>query len=190
MGTASLTLAPRGPTAQKQHSDKKLTRGHGSVSVRSHHHATHSPKRPTRVRHRSPKYSTVRETGIMRDEIHTALIWQRIRPQFGPAHFRSKHLYPFRSNVWCRIHHQSDEVREVHTGLPLIVDFLSYKAEMVQANRAVSWSGEKCIPPLPRFPSQRIEIATTSSTVLDRNFEVEISRALYPPAKECILREP
>ena len=49
------------------------------------HASTHSPSRPTLLRYAPPKYSTIWETGVSRGEFHTALIWLRMRPQFGPA---------------------------------------------------------------------------------------------------------
>src|SRR5271156_713952 len=36
----------------------------------------------------SPKLSGIRETGLVQGEIHTALIWQKVRSEFGPAHIQ------------------------------------------------------------------------------------------------------
>jgi hypothetical protein len=46
------------------------------------------PIRPAPSRLAAPKFSGIRQTRFHQEENHTAMIWQRLRPQFGPAHFR------------------------------------------------------------------------------------------------------
>jgi hypothetical protein len=38
----------------------------------------------------SPEFSAIRQTGAQQARIHTAAIWQQLRPQFRPAHFTCK----------------------------------------------------------------------------------------------------
>jgi hypothetical protein len=33
-----------------------------------------------------PKFATIRQTGVFQGKIFTALIWQHMRSEFGPAH--------------------------------------------------------------------------------------------------------
>ena len=53
---------------------------------RSHCSARRVASWPTRSRHRSPKFSAIRQTALHHARIHTALIWQQMRSEFGPGH--------------------------------------------------------------------------------------------------------
>jgi hypothetical protein len=39
-----------------------------------------------RTRHRSPQFSAIRESSLQHAEIHTAIIWDNVRSEFGSAH--------------------------------------------------------------------------------------------------------
>src|SRR5205085_2138239 len=44
---------------------------------------------PIPSRYPSPKFSTIRQTGLPNAEIYTALTWQHMRSEFGPAQVKT-----------------------------------------------------------------------------------------------------
>jgi len=73
------------------------------MPLRSEQFATRLAPHPTPSRHPPPKYSIIRQTGLRRPGIYTALIRQQLRPEFGPAHLFGDHLLLslIRSRVPC-----------------------------------------------------------------------------------------
>jgi hypothetical protein len=53
--------------------------------ARSRRSATRPATRPIRSRHPSPKFSAIRQTGLHQTKIHTPLIWENMRSEFGAA---------------------------------------------------------------------------------------------------------
>jgi hypothetical protein len=84
-------LPPRGGRPVPLRGGRRVMDTTGAHSpVRSQRSATCVLAHPTPSRQGSPKFSAIRQTALHNAEIHTALIWQNMRSEFGPGQVHTK----------------------------------------------------------------------------------------------------
>ena len=80
----------------------------------------------------SPKLSGIRETGLFQGKIHTALIWENVRSEFGPAQqFLTPFLFSVHDTFAGPLHHSQPYGRFTNTPL----DFLFVAQECIEARQ-------------------------------------------------------
>ena len=87
----------------------------------------------------SPKLSGIRETGLFQGKIHTALIWENVRSEFGPAQqFLTPFLFSVHDTFAGPLHHSQPYGRFTNTPL----DFLFVAQECIEARQLRPWRWE------------------------------------------------